>query len=395
MTSKKVIISVIATFLVGGIVSVFLQYSYVKHEMEKRARDDITDNPFHDEFRKVGAVYGLNMEFTRKAGCMVGSQLELEKLPLLVKGPRSCDILLVGDSSMAWGLIPEVVEQMTGLVMGTFTSEALILNVTTAKMIRNIASYYLKDDGLLILSFGGWTQEQDANSMVLVYSNWIYSAAGLDEKGFKKFIEEWRSYQLGSRRSILQQIAFSEYRKIIAEMKKSLGKNCNLNLLQLPLYAEYIEPLVNPSWYRHKKEMKAMIRCYLRWNNRSVVMYMPGKGHEKKSKHSDSKPDPEYRNKDIAAVSEILNRIPCRKAYQIHINFDDAKYAKLRSIYNAYYRGSFGLIDLGIEHPKNESYEVDEKEHTVNTGSFYQSILIGKALKRDYASLGRKKETTR
>lgn len=133
-----------------------------------------------------------------------------------------------------------------------------------------------------------------------------------------------------------------------------------------------------------------MIRCYLRWNNRSVVMYMPGKGHEKKSRHSESKADPVYRNKDVAAVSAILNKIPCRKAYQIHINFDDAKYAKLRSIYSAYYRESFGLIDLGLEHPKNESYEVDEKEHTVNTGSLYQSILIGKALKRDFASLGRK-----
>ena len=395
MSSRNIIVFVIVTLLAGSLLSVFLQTAYVGHEKEQRAKNDITENPFYDEFRKTGARYGLDMGFTKNAGCMTGTQLDLEKMPLLAKGPKSCDILLVGDSSMAWGLIPEVVEQMTGLVMGTFTSEALILNITTASMIRNLASYYLKDDGLLILSFGGWTQEQDANSMVLVYSSWIYSAAGLNEEGFKKFIEEWRSSRLGSRRAMLQQIAFSEYRKYIAEVKQTLGKNYYLSLLQLPLYSEYIEPVVNPGWYKHKKAMKEMIRCFLRWNNRSIVMYMPGHDRKYMSKHSESRPDPKFRNKDIEAVSKILNAIPCRKAYQIHINFADAKYAKLRSIYNTYYRESCGLIDLGMEHPKDESYEVDEKEHTVNTGGFYQSVLIGKALKRDFASLGRKTPPSR
>jgi hypothetical protein len=389
MSSKKITIFIIATLLAGALASILLQDFYVKNEQKKQLQNTITENPFYDDFRKAGARYGLNMEFTQHASCMLGSQLELEKLPLLAMGPKSCDMLLVGDSSMAWGLIPEVVEQITGLKMGVFASEALILNVTTAKMIRNLASYYLKDDGLLILSFGGWTQEQDANSMVLVYANWIYSAAGMDEAGFKKFIEQWKTYQLGgARKSILQQLAFSEYRKSIVELRISMGRTWHLTLLQLPLYAEYIEPVVNPKWYRHKKEMKALIRCYLRWNNRSIVMYAPGLG--KKSKHSETPPDPEYRNKDIAVVSAILNRIPCRKAYQIHMNFDDAKYARLRSIYNTYYRNSCGLIDLGVEHPKETSYEIDEKEHTINTGGFYQSILIGRTLKRDFAVLGKK-----
>ncbi len=371
-----------------------LQQLYVESVRKKQSKNAITDNPFYDEFQKVGARYGLNMEFTKHASCMMGSQLQLEELPLLAKGPKSCDILLVGDSSMAWGLIPEVVEQMTGLTVGTFTSEALILNVTTAKMIHNLTSYYLKDSGLLILSFGGWTQEQDANSMVLVYPGWINNVAGLNKAGFAEFIEKWKAARLGGgRKSILEQLAFSEFRKYIGVLKFKLAVTYHLTLLQLPLYAEYIEPVVNPKWYKRKKEMKALIQCYLRWNNRSVVMYASDLG--KKSKHSVAPPDPKYSNKDIKVVSEILNKIPCRKAYQIHINFDDTKYARLRSIYNTYYHDTFGLIDLGREHPENDAYQVDDKEHAVNSGSFYQSILIGMVLKRDFASLGKKNISAR
>jgi hypothetical protein len=387
MTPKKIIILLIITLLFGTAASMLLQDLYIKHYEEEQSRNAITENPFYDEFQRVGKQYGLNMEFTKNAGCMPGSQLPLDRQSLLSKGPKSCDVLLVGDSSMAWGLIPEVVEQMTGLVMGTFTTEALILNVTTAKMIQNLATYYLKDDGLLILSFGGWTQEQNANSMVLAYPDFIYNVAGLGKSDFKKFIEQWRASQLGGNKSMVQRVIFSEYRKSIGTVKNKLAK-MHFSLLQLPLYAEYIEPVVNPKWYKHKKEMKEMIKCYLRWNNRSIVMYAPGLG--KKTKHSDTPYDPKYRNKDVETVSAILNKIPCRKAYQIHITFEDPEYVKLRSIYNVYYRNQCGLIDLGVEHPVNEAYELDEKGHTINSGGFYQSILIGKALKKDFEKLGKK-----
>ena len=390
MSQKKIIISIIATLLTGAVVSAALQAYKTAAEKEREAQEAITDNPFYDEFRSAGSRYGLNVEFARHASCVKGTQLKLEEIPLLGYGPKSCDILLVGDSSMAWGIVPEVIEQMTGLKVGVFTSEALILNVTIARFIDNLASYYLKDDGLLILSFGGWTQEQDAHSIVLVYVDWIYNVARMNNAEFAAYMEKWKKERIGGTGSdgLLRMLSFPTYRKSVKELKNSLEKNYGLSLFQLPLYNDYIEPYINPKWHNQKMEMKSKVRCYLRWNNRSIAMYSSDQG--KHSIHSEALPDPAYKNKDIAIVSAMLKKIPCRKAYQIHINYDDSKYARLRSIYASYYRDSFGLIDLGIEHPKNESYEVDEKEHTINTGGFYQSVLIGKFLKNNFTTLGKK-----
>ncbi len=352
------------------------------------AREAITDNPFYEEFRSAGARYGLNMDFTRRAACVKGTQLELEKIPLLGYGRQSCDILIVGDSSMAWGMIPEVVEQMTGLKVGVFGSEALVLNATIAKLIDNLASYYLKDDGLLIISFGGWTQEQNANSMVLVYIDWIYTVASMSNAEFAAYMEKWKKDRAGGAADgLLDRLAFSAHRNSIRALKDTLAEQYCFSLFQLPLYNDYIEPFINPKWHKQKMEMKSKIKCYLRWNNKSIVMYSSYQG--KRSIHSGARPDPGYTNKDIAIVSALLKKIPRRKAYQIHVNFDHSKYARLRSIYASYYRDSFGLIDLGADHPADASYEMDESGHTINTGGFYQSVLIGNNLKRHFSTLGK------
>lgn len=389
MSHKKILISIIASLLIGAIMSAALQVYKTKREKEREAREAITENPFYDEFRSAGSRYGLNMDFTRNAACVKGTQLKLDDIPLLNDSPGSCDILLVGDSTMAWGLVPEVIEQMTGLKMGVFASEALILNKTVARLIDNLASYYLKDDGLLILSFGGWTQEQDANSMVLVYVDWIYSVANMNNAEFAAYMENRKRERKvgGGSAGLVRNLSFSRYRNSVKELKKTLEYTWGMSLFQIPLYNDYIEPFINPKWHAMKMEMKSKIKCYLRWNDRSIVMYSSDQG--KRSIHSEAGPDPSYKNRNIAIVSALLKKIPCRKAFQIHINFEDSRYAKLRSMYSSYYRDSFGLIDLGIEHPKNESYEVDEKEHTINTGGFYQSLLMGKYLKRNFSSLGR------
>ncbi|MBN1496371.1 MAG: hypothetical protein JXA07_06355 [Spirochaetes bacterium] len=389
MNSNRIIISIIATLLTGAVASMALNACQKRLKKEKQARDAVTENPFYDEFRSAGVRQGLNMDFTRHATCAGMTQLKLERIPLLSSEPGSCDVLLVGDSSMAWGMIPEVIEQMTGLTVGVFASEALILNVTVARLIDNLASYYLKKDGLLILSFGGWTQEQGAHSMVLVYAEWIYGAANMNNAEFAAYMEKWRSERAAGEYAggLLDRLGFSSYRKSIKKLKSSLADELGLSLFQVSLYNDYIEPYINPRWHKQKMEMKSKIKCYLRWNDRSIVMHTADQG--KRSIHSETPADPAYANADIAIVSSMLKRIPFRKAYQIHINFDDSKYARLRSIYNAYYRDSFNLIDLGREHPKNESYEVDEKEHTINAGGFYQSILIGGFLKKNYTSLGR------
>jgi hypothetical protein len=388
MSQKKIIISVIVSLAAGIILSVALQNYKKNKENQKDAREAITENPFYEEFRSVGTRNGLNMEFTRHASCYKTTQLKIEDVPLLGYAPKSCDILLVGDSTMAWGMIPEVIEQMTGLKVGVFSSEALILNMTIARLIDNLASYYLKDDGLLIISFGSWTQEQNAQSMVLVYIDWICNVANMNNTEFAAYMEKWKKEQTerGSF-NLTRMLGFPGYRESIGSLKLSIAYKYGLSLLQLQLYNDYIEPYLNPTWHNKKMEMKAKVHCTMRWNNRSIIMYSADLG--KRSVHSESPPDPSYKNKDIEIVSGILKKIPGRKAYQIHITIDDSKYTRLRSIYNTYYKGSFGLIDLGREHPKDATYEVDEKEHTINTGGFYQSILIGKFLKKNFRTLGK------
>lgn len=391
MNPNKIIASIVLALVIGIAVSITLNVRDRSRKAAEAASEQFIGNPLDDEFKKIGARNGLNMNFTATSVCNKDLNFDFKRHPVLTSPRHSYDVLIVGDSSMAWGIIPEVIEQLTGLSVGLFAMEALTLNTTVAGVINNMSDYYLRPGGLLVFGFGNWTQEQGADSKVLVQTEWMNKVSKMNHGEFANFIEREKKSQNGGGggqpencSSILK---FPYYRGKFLSVKETLSTKYNLALFQCQVYFDYVEKFTNPRWYIVKRIMKAKIKCYLRWNNRSLTMHTLDLGI--KSKYSDAPADPKYTNKDIAIVSSIIKKIDCRKAYLVHILSDDSIYARLRSIYEKYYKGSLGIIDLGKEHPVNETYPMDEKGHSVNQTGLMESILIGNFLKKNYAVLGR------
>ncbi|TFH39779.1 MAG: hypothetical protein E4G96_08705 [Chrysiogenales bacterium] len=101
-----------------------------------------------------------------------------------------------------------------------------------------------------------------------------------------------------------------------------------------------------------------------------------------RSLHSETPADPSFSNKNTALVSAAVKKINYRKVFLVTTKHTHNKYRKLRSIYHAYYSDIAELIDLGRAHPRGESYQMDEKEHPINSGSLHQSIILGKELRK-------------
>ena len=381
MSIKRIIILLIITFSVGIALSMTFQTLKMNKLKKKESQATIKGNPICWDIQQIGKSNNLNLEFMKNAVCLKEGGLSMweeEISPVLKLEKGSLDILLVGDSSIAWGIIPEIIEQITGLKVGMFACEGLMLSLTTAHVIDNVASYFLKKDGLLIIAFGGWTQEVDADSKVLVHTKWMHKAAKMSHDEFADFIENKDKYT--GFLKLLKEFDFTSYNEKYMDIKKFLAEEYNLALFQVDLYLDYLEMFTNTRVFLIKKEMKKMLKCNLRWNDRSLTVVSLDIGIE--SKYSDDPPDPNYSNKDVARVSQVIKKINRRKSVLIQINSAKKNYVKLRSIYYKYYKDFCGIVDLGKAHPKDETYQMDMKEHTINTGGLNQSILLGKTLKK-------------
>lgn len=384
MKARFISFSIIIALVLGGTVSVVLQYATKPNVTPDTKGVTHSENPLYEEYQQIGRRHGLDMQFTKYAQCDKMTFTHIVGHPLLSIEPRSLDILIFGDSCVAWGIIPEVIEQMTGLRVGLFAFEAFPLNLASVKVIDNIASYYLKPEGLFLLGFSNWFYEQNAHGPILLHSDWMYRVGGMTKSGFERYMERERNRDVAGEISIREIIAryvdFASYRKMYGEFKSYLGENLHLSLFQIALYGDYMEPFINPGWHNKKKSMVAQIHCFLRWNNRSVTVHKADAGT--RSLYSDTPGDPSFANKHTSAVSAAVSRLGFRKVFLINLKHADKKYTKLRSIYSAYYREIAELIDLGRAHPRNESYEMDEREHPINTGSLHQSIILGKELRK-------------
>ena len=405
MEPRRIIAALCATFILGCAVSFALNARQKKKEREQAAREVPGPNPLYEDLKKIGAPLGLNMEFAKQAVVYRLSFPRIEDSYVLSSPARSYDVLIVGDSSVAWGLIPEVIEQITGLSVGVFAAEGLTLNKTTAKVIRNVALHFLKENGLLILAFGDWTQEQPADSKVLVSTQWMEKVAAMSPAEFASFIVpkniQTESAQTPTR--CLSFLGFQEWRGIHGRVKAFVANDLGLSLNQSQFYAEYVEPFTNPVWHWIKKINLILIQGYLRWNNRSITVLLKdldqieelkrfrdaGKLEQFKvrSRRSLSPPNPSYRNVNVEQVAAIIKDIPRRKAVLVHFHSQESTYVKLRSIYNTYYRSSASLIDLGREHPADAAYPMDQKGHMINIGGMYESVSLGLYLKQHRAQL--------
>lgn len=330
------------------------------------------ENPLYSDFLTIAKNYNLDLNFTRH----VRNQrfpINYKKHDIFYEKAKSIDILFFGDSTLAWGVIPSVIEQITGKKIAIYAYEGNFLNAKTAKLFDKIAKYYLKDNGIVVLSFDNWTQERSSDELGALYSGW-HEMIEWGDKNFKAYN---KSLEDNLYNRYLSFTAFNSIYNLISLKLKENG----LYLKSPKIYEEYMEKYINPSWHSMKDQSNLANSKFLKWDNNSITLYDPE--YSLKSLYSDIKADLNYQDDNLKFNSkEVLKIHGKNKFYMVPIFSELNSYATSRGIYELYYKNeNVGLIDLGMIHPKDSQYIMQSKSHMGNTGGLMKSILIGKALR--------------
>lgn len=116
LSSKHIDNSVIISTIFASLISVFVVQNFIIVQKTTEFINANTKkfiNPMWDEFLRIGKIYSLDLSFTKYVWEQRGPKDYLIH-EIFKDKPKSVDVLIFGDSSMAWGVIPEVIEQITG-----------------------------------------------------------------------------------------------------------------------------------------------------------------------------------------------------------------------------------------------------------------------------------------
>ncbi len=372
MKPKTYSIIISSVLIASMAVSIFIARHQAAGRPEKEFR-----NPLFEEFNAIGKKYGIDVSFARTVkNARYGSLLSRT---FLSKPKQYYDVIIIGDSSISWGLIPQAVEQMTGLKTGMVAYESLTLTDDVIKASSVIARHFLKQEGMLIFAFMSRNLTGDPSKSLGFFQSPMSFIAGMSESGFEEYVKSELEKNSELRLSVDTLFNFESYRRLYDNARSGLRDM--LSMPEINIYQRKIEKRINPKWHSKKSRFDEDRKNFIRWDDQAVTMYK--EKIEQQSIRSETPANPGYKNKNAQTLADGVKKIPFRKRFMIHISRDDAEYVRLRSIYNACYSGSCALIDLGRLHPRDASFPVIHDSHTVNTGGIYQSILLAEWLKKN------------
>ncbi len=344
-------------------------------------------NPLYEEFLDIGDNYDLDLSFTKTAWIQRGPN-NYKVNSLFQEKEKSIDILFFGDSTIAWGLIPNVLEQITGKKVAVYAYESNVLTKKTSKLFNKISKYYLKENGLIIFSFTGnflmrnpnsaLVSKKELNEMISWSSNDFKEFAQKNEKDMVKKYVSLDTYKI----LFEKYISFNTYRLFYEELSNDL-KNKYYFFLKSPLfYSKYIEPIINLELSVKKQIHENSKIKFIRWDMRTITEY--NKGFKFKSRYSDKIPSVAMINKNVQINAEAASQIYGQnKIYMVPLFMHHKFYLKSRNIYLSYYKNlGFKLCDLGTFQSKKDKYTMQGARHMGNEGGLMQSILIGKWLEK-------------
>jgi hypothetical protein len=283
--------------------------------------------------------------------------------------------LFFGDSSIAWGLIPKVIEQTTGKKVALYAYESNMLNTETAAVFNLLSEYYLKENGMVILSFDNWTLNKDSVNPPKRRASQkeMYSWNINDMKKFaeKKEISFYNKY-----------LSFHAFKSLYNQKSEYLKSHYGLYLKSPPFYEKYLEPIINLTLHANKSINKNKKTKFIRWDMDTITEY--NKNFKYKSIHSKELPIAPMVNKNVElnaiASSKIYGKT---KIYMVPLFPTVDSYRISRNMYYSYYKAlGFQLADLGDFQPKNHAYTIQAGSHMGNAGGLKKSILIAKWLKQ-------------
>jgi hypothetical protein len=387
-----------------------------------KARSESVTNPLYPAMERIAAPHRLDVSYMKniREVHFLGEMVSLPSA-LFCHKKNSLDVIFFGDSSIRWSLIPQVVEQMTGLKVGVFALRGMYLNVKTLKTLERLRNFYLKENGLSVFSFHLWTQEKDPD--IFRWEDDLSLIAKMSDSAFRNFAlkrfarcsncsEKQAAYRSGIRNGgtyLFTEEAYREYEGRIRGIEAFLKEQGGMGLPPRNSLHVQVSNFFNPDWYitkRPKKDAPDAARqhnpyrlklpgggrpiagstSWIRWDVRSIIKYQGTP--QSRSVFNNEPFDPGAVIPAEAVINaKALLSFPGRKAYVICLYGDKGQYRKARTYYERLYRGHLECIDLGKLHPRNESFPMDNLHHLVNEGTLQGTILFGTWLKEHPAPL--------
>lgn len=366
---------ILSTLSLSLILALSLQF-FIKNEQKVQSGKEKFTNPLYEEFTNIAKEHDLNLAFTKDVWIQRG-EVDYKVSAIFDEKPNSVDILLLGDSSISWGLIPQVLEQITGKNVAMYAYESNLLTQKTAQLFDKITSYYLKEDGMVIFSFDNWTKRQHPNDVRFSKEECEEMLTWSDK--------DFAAHAKANEKSLYQTyLSLDAYKRLYNNTSEYLKSNYALGLSAPSLYANHIEKFINPSWHAKKSINAHPDDIFIRWDIKTVTIYNPDRNAT--SIYSDAMPPYPMKNKNIQTNAKAASKIHAHKrVYMVPLYAKESSYVTARNIYQSYYKElGFELCDLGLLHPKESGYSMQKCSHMANTGGLQKSILIAQWLKNYY-----------
>ena len=344
-------------------------------------------NPIYARLVAAPAARGLDLSFLRAVS---EDRLGPGPLgnPLFGAAPHSYDVILFGDSTLAWCTLPQVIGQRAGLKVGLFAYESGFQNRRMAPIYDAIARTYLKPGGLAVHSFAAWTQVADPDLVRLYETDFARIAQVIAAGGLPGPLARGATQCTPG---ALSAAAIKAWRHRLHVRLFGATFNDDTSLPALPARSsDKAPPAVAPSG--GLLDIEAMHPRFLRSDASAVTVdadaALRSSGSQAPSLYrqlSEVVPHPVSRanfETNAAAWRALATDAPYRAVFMIPVYAA----AELRSylwqgaIYRLVYADRFCLLDLGALHPANTTLPVDKEGHVVNEGGLVKSALIGAAL---------------
>lgn len=344
------------------------------------------ENPLYARLAAEPAARDLDLSFLRAV-----SEDRVGPGPLanpLFASPRhSFDVILFGDSTLAWGTLAPIIAQRSGLKVALFAYESAFQNRRMAPIYDAIARSYLKPGGLAVFSFAAWTQVAEPDLVRLYADDFARLAQRIAPGGELRAdapatatplsapaIEGWR-HRMRAQIFGARDARAPALRSLPAQTPDSAARN-----------AAAADGLL---------DIEAMHPRFLRADASAVtVMVDAAAALRSSASHEPSVyrrleeviPHPlsrGYFETNAAVVRALAATAPYRAVFMIPIYAaaERGSYLWQRAVYELRYADRLCLIDLGALHPTDGTLPVGKEGHVVNEGGLVKSILIGDALK--------------
>lgn len=380
LSEKNVLVMILCVFLATFFTQIFvIQSKYVP----KNAKDNKFINPLWQEYVKIAKHYKIDLNFTKNVWIQRGP-VDFTIHDIFKEQEKSFDILMFGDSSLAWGVVPNVIEQITNKKVGIYAYESNLLNVKSIVIFEKIAKYYLKDDGMVIFAFASWTQDVNKDNVLLTLKDKYNKIAKLNDDKFKKFV---KFKQNGEMPFFDKYLFLDNFRAKFDDLSQLL-KTHQITLKSPQIYGTYMEKFINKKWLNVKKKNQNEKTLYLRWDNKSITQF--NKNFQSKAfLATNYQIDANFSSKNLKINSAFLNN-KIKAKFRVYMKpISDQNGNFWVNVYEKYYKNNgFIFADLSpFAKEINDKFQITMEggTHTANTGGVLASIAIAKWINDFYA----------